>query len=274
MPGASPWTTAAAALLLRCVLRPICVETICSVAPQVAARPSNRALSRAFCARAVARDTEGALFRPVSNNRTGELDNTITPDGVYKLVRRYALSLGLKIGAHALRATAATNALDHDADIAKVQEWPRSSHYFHKVTFATRCSPASRRSRRRSDIESERRKSRRSPYLVKKASSLTPDQNPEHTDYPRTDEDATMILRQKRTTNSRNRISDSQPWLHRRGARRRPRRLHAPRDTSGLCVCANPRGISTRFDSPESIQFLTAGAACSLPALERALLKV
>jgi integrase len=26
-------------------------------------------------------------------------------------------------GAHALRATAATNALDHDADIAKVQEW-------------------------------------------------------------------------------------------------------------------------------------------------------
>jgi integrase len=43
-------------------------------------------------------------------------------DGVYKLVRRYALALGLKIGAHALRATAATNALDHDADIAKVQE--------------------------------------------------------------------------------------------------------------------------------------------------------
>jgi len=29
------------------------------------------------------------------------------PDGVYKLVRRYALSLGFKIGAHALRATAA-----------------------------------------------------------------------------------------------------------------------------------------------------------------------
>jgi site-specific recombinase XerD len=50
-------------------------------------------------------------------------DNTITPDGAYKLVRRYALALGLTIGAHALRATAATNALDHDADIAKVQEW-------------------------------------------------------------------------------------------------------------------------------------------------------
>jgi site-specific recombinase XerD len=31
--------------------------------------------------------------------------------------------LGFEIGAHALRATAATNALDHAADIAKVQEW-------------------------------------------------------------------------------------------------------------------------------------------------------
>jgi hypothetical protein len=70
-----------------------------------------------------AADTEGPLFRPVRNNRTSDLDKTITPDGVYKLVRRYALSLGLKIGAHALRATAATNALDHNADIAKVQEW-------------------------------------------------------------------------------------------------------------------------------------------------------
>jgi site-specific recombinase XerD len=29
----------------------------------------------------------------------------------------------VRIGAHALRATAATNALDHQADIAKVQEW-------------------------------------------------------------------------------------------------------------------------------------------------------
>jgi site-specific recombinase XerD len=37
------------------------------------------------------------------------------------------LALGLKIGAHALRAATATatatNALDHEADIAKVQEW-------------------------------------------------------------------------------------------------------------------------------------------------------
>ena len=48
----------------------------------------------------------------------GRLTGAITADGIYKLVQP-----GFKIGAHSLRATAATNALDHQADIAKVQEW-------------------------------------------------------------------------------------------------------------------------------------------------------
>jgi site-specific recombinase XerD len=68
-------------------------------------------------------DEAGALFRPVRNNRTGWLEHVITADGVYKLVRAYSGQLGFEIGAHALWATAATNALDHQADIAKVQEW-------------------------------------------------------------------------------------------------------------------------------------------------------
>jgi integrase/recombinase XerD len=68
-------------------------------------------------------DDNGALFRPIRNNRTGELDKALDPDMVYKLVRGYSAELGFEIGAHALRATAATNALDHQADIAKVQEW-------------------------------------------------------------------------------------------------------------------------------------------------------
>jgi integrase/recombinase XerD len=68
-------------------------------------------------------DENGALFRPVRNNTTGKLEQAITADGVYKLVRAYSAALGFEIGAHALRATAATNALDHQADIAKVQEW-------------------------------------------------------------------------------------------------------------------------------------------------------
>ena len=68
-------------------------------------------------------DDNGALFRPIRNNRTGRLERAITADGVYKLVRAYSAAIGFEIGAHALRATAATNALDHQADIAKVQEW-------------------------------------------------------------------------------------------------------------------------------------------------------
>lgn len=39
------------------------------------------------------------------------------------MVRKYSAKLGFEIGAHSLRVTAATNALDHQADIAKVQEW-------------------------------------------------------------------------------------------------------------------------------------------------------
>jgi integrase/recombinase XerD len=68
-------------------------------------------------------DENSALFRPVKNNTTGTLEGALTPDGVYKLVRGYSAKLGFEIGAHALRATAATNALDNQADIAKVQEW-------------------------------------------------------------------------------------------------------------------------------------------------------
>ena len=63
------------------------------------------------------------MFRPIRNHTTGERDKATTPDGIYKLVRAYSAELGFQIGAHALRATAATNALDHQADIAKVQEW-------------------------------------------------------------------------------------------------------------------------------------------------------
>jgi integrase/recombinase XerD len=68
-------------------------------------------------------DENGALFRPIRNNRTGHHERAITGDGIYKLVRAYSAVLGFEIGAHSLRATAATNALDHQADIAKVQEW-------------------------------------------------------------------------------------------------------------------------------------------------------
>jgi integrase/recombinase XerD len=70
--------------------------------------------------------SDNALFRPIKNP-SGTLENALTGHGIYKdVVRKYARQLGLDPSAvcvHGLRATAATNALDHEADIAKVQEW-------------------------------------------------------------------------------------------------------------------------------------------------------
>ena len=71
-------------------------------------------------------DLGGALFRPVKNNTGGTMEGAVTADGIYRMVKYYANRVGVNIegfGAHSLRATAATNALDHEADIAKVQEW-------------------------------------------------------------------------------------------------------------------------------------------------------
>jgi site-specific recombinase XerD len=68
-------------------------------------------------------DDNGALFRPIRNNRTGELNKPLHANAICALVRAYSAQLSFEIAPHALRATAATNALDHQADIAKVQEW-------------------------------------------------------------------------------------------------------------------------------------------------------
>jgi hypothetical protein len=65
----------------------------------------------------------------VTNNRTGELDKPLDGGTVHKgIVRKYALETGIStqingLCVHSLRATAATNALSREADIAKVQKW-------------------------------------------------------------------------------------------------------------------------------------------------------
>jgi integrase/recombinase XerD len=63
------------------------------------------------------------LFRRMNEKSDVEFDKHMTADAIYKIVRHYSIALGFPIGVHSLRATAATNALDHDADIKKVQEW-------------------------------------------------------------------------------------------------------------------------------------------------------
>ena len=63
----------------------------------------------------------GPLFRSIRGRTTGA---GICADGIYKVVAQWAKAAGIHVdglGVHGLRATAATNALEHDADIAKLQ---------------------------------------------------------------------------------------------------------------------------------------------------------
>lgn len=67
--------------------------------------------------------TATPLFVPLRGRKTGA---GISAEGIYALVGIYAKTAGIEVaglGVHGLRATAATNALEHEADIAKVQQW-------------------------------------------------------------------------------------------------------------------------------------------------------
>lgn len=72
-------------------------------------------------------ELDGPLFRRMRAPTIGMVVTALTPGGVYAdVVVRYMKQVGISgdnMGPHALRATAATSALEHQADIAKVQEW-------------------------------------------------------------------------------------------------------------------------------------------------------
>ncbi len=63
------------------------------------------------------------LFIPLRGKLTSA---GITANGIYTVVAAYAKKAGIELdglGVHGLRAIADTNALEHEADIAKVQAW-------------------------------------------------------------------------------------------------------------------------------------------------------
>jgi integrase/recombinase XerD len=88
---------------------------------------SLRLVSEYLVAAGHGQELDGPLFRPIRNPRGGQTAMALTPGGVYSsVVVHYMKQVGISgdnMGPHALRATAATNALEHQADIAKVQEW-------------------------------------------------------------------------------------------------------------------------------------------------------
>ena len=68
----------------------------------------------------------GALFRPVKNNTTKTLEKHLHPASIYEdIVRYYGEKVGITTDVHGfcVQPGTAANALAHNADIAKVQEW-------------------------------------------------------------------------------------------------------------------------------------------------------
>jgi len=66
------------------------------------------------------------LFRPVKMKTSQQADTPLHTNTIMHLVKKYAKEAGVFFpgcSPHAMRATAATNALNHGADIAKVQDW-------------------------------------------------------------------------------------------------------------------------------------------------------
>jgi len=67
------------------------------------------------------------IFRSVANNQDELCPLPLTQSSLYtNVIKKWAAEAGIDthtVSNHAMRATAATNALSHAADIAKVQEW-------------------------------------------------------------------------------------------------------------------------------------------------------
>lgn len=68
-------------------------------------------------------DAKASLFVRLRGRSTG---SRVSANGIYTPVTSYAKRASINVaglGEHGLRATAATNAFEHEADIVKVQGW-------------------------------------------------------------------------------------------------------------------------------------------------------
>ncbi len=65
------------------------------------------------------------LFTPIRNNRTGDLDKPLDPSMIYYIVVKYAKEAGVanQVSPHSCRATAISNARDHNVPDRTIQEF-------------------------------------------------------------------------------------------------------------------------------------------------------
>lgn len=66
-----------------------------------------------------------ALFTPIRNNRTGLIEKPLDPSMIFYIVRRYAKLAGIqsRVSPHSCRATAISNARDHNVPDRAIQEF-------------------------------------------------------------------------------------------------------------------------------------------------------
>ncbi len=95
-------------------------ERVIAVIPAV-----EEALGHYF--RITARDpgVDAPLFSPIRNNRTGEKEKSLDPSMVFYIVTKYARLAGIanRVSPHSCRATAISNARDHDVPDRVIQEF-------------------------------------------------------------------------------------------------------------------------------------------------------
>ncbi len=73
-------------------------------------------------------DLDSPLFRPTRNNHTKELGKKLNPSTIYRLMKKYGddsevLKEVNGLTTHSLRASAATIALDHGAELSRIKDW-------------------------------------------------------------------------------------------------------------------------------------------------------
>jgi integrase/recombinase XerD len=78
----------------------------------------------------------GFIFQPTKNNRTGELNKPMDSSTIFYIVRKYAKECGItkKVSPHSCRATAISNARDHQVPDRAIQEfagWSSPSMLIH-----------------------------------------------------------------------------------------------------------------------------------------------
>ncbi len=92
---------------------------------------------------------EHALFQPTRLGRGADPGKGLHPDGVRRLVKRYARLAGIRadrFSTHSLRSTSATAALDGGADIEEVARWlghanPATTKLYDKRDHKAQSSP-------------------------------------------------------------------------------------------------------------------------------------